>query len=289
MTDDAGWFTSLDGALEPGADDETDGWLDDANEAIATGRADAPADWPARAVAAGVVADTEAYYDRLHDATVAATRALAREREQADDQQLIHAVRALDDCQRTHNELAERLAEWVRTHETEVAGDPAAVQALADRSPETPTERRLVSLAERIRALADEAEALRTYVEQTAPQVAPNLAALAGAVLAARLIALAGGLGDLAKLPGGTVQVLGAEDALFAHLQGHAPSPKHGVIYTHEHVRGTRPDERGSAARALAGKLTIAARVDHYSGESRPELAAELDDRIERIRARGDA
>ncbi|MDL0135737.1 NOP5/NOP56 family protein, partial [Halobacterium salinarum] len=119
-----------------------------------------------------------------------------------------------------------------------------------------------------------------------APTVAPNLSMLAGPVLAARLIALAGGLDDLAKLPSGTVQVLGAEDALFAHLRGHAPSPKHGVIYTHEYVRGTHPDQRGSAARALAGKLTIAARVDHYSGDRRPDLEAELDARMERIRAR---
>jgi nucleolar protein 56 len=84
------------------------------------------------------------------------------------------------------------------------------------------------------------------------------------------------------------VQVLGAEDALFAHLRGSAPSPKHGVIFTHEYVRGTRPEKRGSAARALAGKLTIAARVDHYAGDRRPELDAELDERIARIRSRGD-
>jgi len=64
--------------------------------------------------------------------------------------------------------------------------------------------------------------------------------------------------------------VLGAEDALFAHLRGHAPSPKHGAIYTHDYVRGTHPEQRGSAARALAGKLTIAARIDHYSGTAGP-------------------
>jgi nucleolar protein 56 len=83
--------------------------------------------------------------------------------------------------------------------------------------------------------------------------------------------------------------VLGAEDALFAHLQGGAPSPKHGVIYTHEYVRETDPEQRGSAARALAGKLTIAARVDHYSGDRRPDLDRDLEERIERIRAREDA
>jgi nucleolar protein 56 len=104
--------------------------------------------------------------------------------------------------------------------------------------------------------------------------------------LAARLISLAGGLDELAKKPSGTVQLLGAENALFAHLQGGAPSPKHGLIYTHEYVRGTHPDNRGSAARALAGKLSIVARIDHYSGDYRPDLERELADRIERIRAR---
>jgi len=105
-------------------------------------------------------------------------------------------------------------------------------------------------------------------------------------VLAARLLDLAGGLESLAKKPSGTVQVLGAEDALFAHLRGRAPSPKHGVIFTHEAVQGTHPEHRGSAARALAGKLTIAARIDHYSGDLRPELEAELVGRIDTIQAR---
>ncbi|MFC6768972.1 hypothetical protein ACFQE6_29355, partial [Natrinema soli] len=127
---------------------------------------------------------------------------------------------------------------------------------------------------------------LREFVQRQTPAVAPNLSALAEPVLAARLISLAGGLEALAKKPSGTVQVLGAEDALFAHLRGHAPSPKHGIIYTHDAVRGTHPENRGSAARAVAGKLAIAARVDHYSGESKPELEAELAERIETIQAR---
>jgi nucleolar protein 56 len=109
---------------------------------------------------------------------------------------------------------------------------------------------------------------------------------MAGPILAARLISLAGGLESLAKMPSGTVQVLGAEEALFAHLRGHAPSPKHGVIFTHEFVSGTRPDDRGSAARALAGKLAIAARIDHYAGDLRPEIHEDLRERMETIRAR---
>jgi nucleolar protein 56 len=270
----------------------TDAWFErvaagDAETAAAAVRGDGvdrPADWPALAVETGFADDVTDYYDRLHHATTTAAREAVQERELADDQQLTHSIRAMDDCERTANELRERLVEWAGSRGVEA--DPTA---LADREPTdatAPSERRLLGLAEQVRALDAEADALRRHVEAVAPSVAPNLADLAGPHLAARLISLAGGLETLARKPSGTVQVLGAEDALFAHLQGGAPPPKHGVIFTHEYVRETDPEQRGSAARALAGKLSIAARIDHYSGEHRPELATELDERIERIRAR---
>jgi len=279
MTD--GWFAGLD------PDDDAA-----AVERIQAGRADAPDHWPQRAVDAGFADDESTYYERLHEVTMAATKAAVQARERADDQQLVHAVRAMADCERTANELAERVAEWGGSRHGEAGsgveyarslaeGDAASGDDAADEG-----DRALRSLAERTAALADEAASLRAYIERTAPAVAPNLSMLAGPVLAARLVSLAGGLEQLAKKPSGTVQVLGAEDALFAHLKGSAPSPKHGVIFTHEYVRGTRREDRGSAARALAGKLSIAARVDHYSGDRRPELERELDERIERIRAR---
>jgi nucleolar protein 56 len=272
----------------------TEGWFADippddegaAATAVRDGSATEPADWPALAVDSGFVDDTEEYYERLQAATVSAARAAVREAELSDDQQLIHAIRAMDDCESTANELAERVTEWAGTHYDDAPAGIEGARSIAERTPTTPLETRVVNLAGRVAALADEAAELRQYVEQTTPSVAPNLAAMAGPVLAARLIALAGGLEALAKQPSGTVQVLGAEDALFAHLQGGAPSPKHGIIYTHEYVRNTPRDNRGSASRALAGKLTIAARVDHYSGDLRPDLQTDLQERIETIRAR---
>lgn len=270
-----GWFESLD------SDDEAAH-----RAAIREGETPEPADWPREAVELGFAEDEADYYERLHAATVGAAAEAVRERERADDQQLIHAIRALDDCRRSTNELTERLAEWAGTHDADAAVDIEYIRDLASESPEDPLDQRLVSLADRIRGLDDEATELERFIEQTAPDVAPNLSAMAGPLLAARLIALAGGLKELARKPSGTLQVLGAEQSLFAHLRGGAPSPKHGIIYTHEAVNNTRPEDRGSAARALAGKLTIAARVDHYSGERRPELDSELDARIERIRAR---
>lgn len=276
MTDE-GWFSGL------GPEDESA-----LVTAVRDGRADAPADWPTLAVESGFVEDEEEYHEVLRTATVRATREAATEREQAADQQLVHAVRAMDDCERVANELAERVAEWAGSLlDVEAAGIEGA-REVAEHSPDSMAGTRLVSLARRVDSVAAEADELRTFVERRTPAVAPNLAAMAGPVLAARLIALAGGLGDLARMPSGTVQVLGAEDALFAHLRGQGSSPKHGVIFTHDYVRNTEPAERGSAARALAGKLTIAARVDHYSGEPRPALQDELDERVRRIRTRGE-
>ena len=100
-------------------------------------------------------------------------------------------------------------------------------------------------------------------------------------------MARVGWLGGISWQRGGEVKVCGAEWELFAHLEGGAAPTKHGVIYTHEGVTGTDHEHGGCAARALAGKLAIAARIDHYSGDYRPELAADLEERIERIRARG--
>lgn len=268
------------------------GWFADGTDvettvaAIRTGAVETPRDWPTLAVESDTFESRDEYYERLHEATIEATRRAVTEHQRGDDQQLIHTIRALDDCQRTANELTERVAEWAGSHDDSAHVDETYVRSLTERDPEDPYQERLVSLAGRVVALEEEATSLRTFLERTTPTVAPNLSALAGPLLAARLIALAGGLEPLAKKPAGTVQVLGAEDALFAHLRGAGSSPKHGVIYTHDAVRTTSQANRGSAARALAGKLAIAARIDYYSGDFRPELEAELDERIERIRAR---
>ena len=277
------------------SDQSTDaGWFaghtadDDLRAAIRTGTADAPTDWPTAAVNAGFADDTDDYYATLQEATIEAARDAVAERQGADDQQLLHAVRAMDDATRTANELAERCHEWAATQFDDVDSGIDGAQDVASREPTDPVEERVVSLAERIEDLTAEADELQAFIKRLAPEVAPNLAEMAGPVLAARLISLAGGLDPLAKKPSGTVQVLGAEDALFAHLAGRGPSPKHGIIYTHPAVNGTRPEDRGSAARALAGKLTIAARIDHYSGDFRPEIHDELDDRMATIRARAD-
>jgi len=271
----AGWFTDISPEDAAGA-----------IRSIRDGESERPDDWPQRAVEAGDVDSQSEYYDWLHEATIATASEAIHEREQAADRQLIHAVRSMDDCRRTANELAERVAEWGGDRLEDTGTGIEYARAVANEEIDGPSAAHLRSLASQCVTLDAEADELRAFIERTAPDVAPNLSAMAGPVLAVRLMDLAGGLESLAKMPSGTVQLLGAEDALFAHLRGDGPSPKHGVIYTHDYVRGIDPANRGSAARAVAGKFTIAARVDHYSGDRRPGLDAELDERIATIRAR---
>lgn len=143
----------------------------------------------------------------------------------------------------------------------------------------------LNTCVDRIRDLQSTREEIHEYLEGLMDEVAPNLKTLAGSLIGARLISLAGGLEDLAKMPSSTVQVLGAEKALFRSLKKGAKPPKHGVIFQHPEIRGSPQEIRGNIARALAGKLTIAARVDAMSGKFvGDKLEKEFEERVESIK-----
>jgi len=132
--------------------------------------------------------------------------------------------------------------------------------------------------------LYDARQSLEKYVDTVMEEVAPNTRALVGSLLGARLIALVGGLNNLAKLPASTVQVLGAEKALFRALRTGARPPKHGIIFQHSLIHEAKRWQRGKLARALAGKLAIAARTDAFSGKYAGEaLKASLEKRIGEI------
>jgi len=109
---------------------------------------------------------------------------------------------------------------------------------------------------------------LEDYVSTVMDEVAPNISSLVGPLIGARLISLAGSLKDLARKPSSTVQVFGAEKALFRSLKTGADPPKHGIIYRVPEVHTAGYWQRGKIARALAGKLSIAARIDAYSERS---------------------
>ena len=126
---------------------------------------------------------------------------------------------------------------------------------------------------------------MENYLDKTMDEVAHNTKALVGSLLGARLIAIAGSLRNLAMRPASTIQVLGAEKALFRSLKTGARPPKHGLIFQAAILHDAKRWQRGKIARALAGKLSIAARADAFGGRDIGDrLKADLNRRIEEIK-----
>ena len=106
---------------------------------------------------------------------------------------------------------------------------------------------------------------LEEYVDFKMQDIAPNLRLLVGSSLGAKLISHAGGLKRLAVYPSSTVQIMGAEKALFRHLKSGDRPPKYGLIYQHPQVRGAKWWNRGKIARMLAGMISHAVRRDVFT------------------------
>ncbi len=141
-------------------------------------------------------------------------------------------------------------------------------------------------LAKDVLTLYELRKSMEEYVDKTMEEIAPNVRAVAGALLGARMIAIAGSLQNLAMRPASTIQVLGAEKALFRSLKTGARPPKHGLIFQHTLLHDAKRWQRGKIARVIAGKLAIAARADvfgegHFIGD---DLKADINKRVEEIR-----
>jgi nucleolar protein 56 len=189
------------------------------------------------------------------------------------------AIKMLDDLNPTLNLLSERLFEWYSLYEEGILPSEGAASEIMKRH-DIPHAMRI--LAQNLTDLYESRGILIEHIQDEAILIAPNLTNLAGALLVARLISIAGGLERLARMPASRLQVLGANRAMFRHLRGASP-PKHGVIFQHPLVHASPRRLRGRIARTFASKLAIAARIDYYSGEVREGLAESLAGRIEGI------
>jgi nucleolar protein 56 len=104
------------------------------------------------------------------------------------------------------------------------------------------------------------------YLEKVMRKYCPNLLELAGITTGAKLIELAKSLKRLAMLPASTIQLLGAEKALFRHIKTGSRSPKYGVIFQHPLIQRGGKNIRGKIARTLADKLSLCCRLDYFKG-----------------------
>ncbi|MEM0493464.1 MAG: hypothetical protein QXS02_05895, partial [Candidatus Thermoplasmatota archaeon] len=113
---------------------------------------------------------------------------------------------------------------------------------------------------------------------------APNVSRLVGSLIGARLISKAGGLLRLAMLPSSTIQVLGAETALFRYKKEGEKPPKHGVIFQHPYINKSLKKDRGRIARVLSAKISTAAKADAFTRHIiADELLEQMDEQIKKI------
>lgn len=247
----------------------------------------------------------------LHQVSLELTNYKLKEASKSRDMFLIQAINAIDEIDESTGKLIERLREWHVIHFPELDklknnekyvnliaeyGDKNSIienESLDEiniSSQSTGTEIEsydlevLQGFADSVKSLQDTKKSLTDYVDQKMSEIAPNLSDLLGSSLGAKLIAHIGGIEKLALLPSSTIQIMGAEKALFRHKKTGERPPKHGLIYQHPEIRGARWWLKGKIARALAAKISLAVRKDVYSGEFDPSLKEDFEKKLEAIK-----
>lgn len=242
------WFGDVENGVCTPAPQETDALLQRVSSLKVALEEYVPADWRC-ARKARIVCTREEYLTRLHALCMELSARRANELLGAADRELIALVRLHDTLLVSMENVREQLS-------------TALEISCADASNAVP----LDALDDELAHLEDVRSSLMQAIARRAEEIAPNCSALAGGMIAGRLIARAGGLERLAMMPASSIQVLGAEKALFAHLRGECPPPKHGILYQHRKVHTAPRSCRGRVARAFAASIAIGARIDLYRG-----------------------
>lgn len=275
------------------------------------------------AVEYGFVAKPEEWTAFTSQITLLQAQSKMRAESERPDLMMAQAVNAVDELDKSTNLFVSRVREWYGLHFPEMdylvkdhelylkivakiqSRDKISEEALKTLGVDQDTAKHLEEISKRstggevaetdliqLGRLAEDTLTLyslrkeyENYIETIAKRVSPNLADLLGTMLAARLIALAGGLNRLSRLPASTIQVLGAEKALFRSLKTGSAPPKHGVIFQYEDIHNAPRWQRGKIARALAGKLAIASRMDAFSSKAPSSILKDrLGKRVAEIR-----
>lgn len=213
------------------------------------------------------------------------------------DNLITQTIANIEELDKSANLLAKRLREWYGLYLPELGQQIDSHEKLASLVLEKKREELMAEfkiketmgadlaaadleemklLAQQVMELHQLRQKHEAYLLQVMKNYCPNLLHLAGVTIGAHLLELGKGLKNLALLPSSTIQLLGAEKALFRHLKTGSRSPKYGFIHAHQLIQGT--SKKGKAARALADKLSLCARLDYFKGEFKaPEYLKELE------------
>ncbi len=202
--------------------------------------------------------------DLIHNASVILAEKKVGKKLESEDLQIIQMVNALDDLIQTSNLLSERLDCWSVL----------------------PTPKYKIEPFENLFSTVNaEIKRLEEQIESDVQRIAPNTGNIVGSLISARLMSLAGGMERLATMPASTIQLLGAEKALFRFKKEGGKPPKHGVIFQHPLINKASKADRGKIARILAAKITIATKADVFTKRNiSDDLKYDLDKRIRNIR-----
>ncbi len=223
---------------------------------------------------------------RLREINILLTKKTVKE-STTDDILIIQAVKSVGDVDNVLNSLSNRLRDWYGLYLPEYSrAEPdnfAFVLGAATLSKEEYLQKEKIesfgsNLSEehidalkafslRIRGLQDAREELLHYIDSTMQGICPNLRAIAGPLLGGKLLEHAGSLRRLMEMPSSTIQILGAEKALFRHLRSGAKPPKYGILLGHELVQNAPRQRQGRAARILSDKISLAVKIDYFQGE----------------------
>ena len=241
----------------------------------------------------------EQFYQRNLQLTKQAVKASVSE-----DLLIIQAISNISELDKVINLLTKRLSEWYSLYLPELvekySHQEKLVELICQKSKKEllqlinlKTEESMgadleMSHVEEIQALAKKISDLyklrrqhEDYLKIVMKKYCPNILELAGVTIGAKLLELAHSLKHLALLPASTVQLLGAEKALFRHIKTGSKSPKYGIIINHPLIQNAPRDLKGKASRMLADKLSLCARLDYFQGEFKaPEYRTEVEEAL---------
>ncbi|KYK27245.1 hypothetical protein AYK26_04255 [Euryarchaeota archaeon SM23-78] len=201
---------------------------------------------------------------------------------------VINVINNIEELQKAINTLTKRLREWYSIYlpelDKEVSDNEAFVRLVLKKDKKALFKdlkinntmgadlakkdvEPMLLIAKNIDNLTQQIRELEKYLETTMKEYCPNLLTIAGALVGAKLLRGAGSLKKLALMRSSTIQLLGAEKALFRHIRTGAKPPKYGYLMQHQLVQKAKKTDKGKAARALADKIFIAVRIDFFKGK----------------------
>jgi len=243
---------------------------------------------PEMAINCGAAENRDDYIEKLRLLCIYLAEEKIKSHYTKGDIELVQMVRMLDEMDHVINLLIERATEWYLVQNPKFSRKYKSVSAKKMVVIIRREKNSLGRLGYEIDRLSSERTRLMKEISDRADIIAPNCSALVGGLVAARLISRAGSLLQMSRMPASAIQVLGAESALFTHLRGNTPSPKHGIIFQHRRIHNSKSKVRGKVSRVLGGKLAIAAKLDYFRGEPVPEFIEKSQKRIDYVFALGE-